>query len=197
MNNQLQETELGQIIQRRRTIKPDRMNGRRIGDADVQELLALADWAPTHARTEPWRFIVYGPSATKAFARQHAELFRSHTPEASFTQLKYDNIERLGHNVSHIVVVWMKRIPSHKIPEAEEIAATAAAVQNLLLGATARGIASFWSTGGMTYHPAMKEELGLGDEDRMIGIIYLGYSDEPMSEGTRMIPLSEKTQWVK
>jgi nitroreductase len=95
------------------------------------------------------------------------------------------------------MVAWMKRVPTHKIPEMEEIAATAAAIQNVLLSATSKGIATFWSTSGLALHPALREELGLGEEDKILGILYLGYTDEPFKEGTRMIPLSEKIEWVK
>lgn len=197
MNNTLQVQDIGEIIRTRRTIKPDKMNGRIISDEIMLELLTAADWAPTHARTEPWRFVVIGPSKVKEFARHHAELLKQHADPATFTQQKYDNIARLGENVSHIVVSWMKRVPTHKIPEIEEVAATAAAIQNLLLTATSKGIASFWSSSGMTHHPALKAHLNIGDEDRVLGILYLGYSDEPFKEGNRMVPLSEKIEWRK
>jgi nitroreductase len=91
----------------------------------------------------------------------------------------------------------MKRIPSHKIPVIEEIAATSAAIQNLLLAATSKGIVSFWSSSGLTHHQSMKNEFKLGDEDLILGIIYLGYSDEPFKEGNRAIPLSEKIEWLR
>lgn len=197
MNQTDVSADIRQVIRTRRTVKPDRMNGRVISDDVVIELLTLADAAPTHAKTEPWRFVVFGNAKVKSFAKRHAELFKQHTPEASFTQQKYDNLERLGNNVSHIIVAWMKRVPTHKIPEVEEVAAVSAAIQNILLAATANGIASFWSTGGLTHHPAMKEEFGLGEEDLVMGILYLGYTDEPFKEVERLIPLSDKIEWRK
>jgi len=76
------------------------------------------------------------------------------------------------------------------------MAATSCAVQNLLLGATALNIASYWGTGGMALKPAMKEFLQLNDDDHIIGILYLGYADEH-PEGKRTIPLEQKITWVK
>jgi nitroreductase len=197
MSYDIQETDLAQVIRLRRTTKPDKMNGGIIEDKDIHELLSLADWAPTHARTEPWRFVVYDNSKVRDFTKQHAELYKENTSPEAFTQLKYDNIVNLGNNVSHVIVAWMKRIPNHKIPEIEEVAATAGAIQNLLLGAASKGIAAFWSTSGMAHHPAFRAFLKLEEEDRVMGIIYLGYADQALREGTRMIPLSEKIQWVK
>ena len=197
MNNTLQATDIGDTIKSRRTVKPDKMNGRVIPDDTITELLSMADWAPTHARTEPWRFIVIGHERVKEFTVRHAELYKHHADPQSFTPEKYNKLASLGDNVSHIVIAWMKRNPAHKIPVIEEIAATAAAIQNLLLTATSKGIVSFWSSSGLTHHHAMKEELNLGEEDIILGIIYLGYSDEPFKEGNRMIPLSEKIEWLR
>ena len=197
MENTLQATDIGTIIRTRRTVKPDKMNGRIIPDEIIAELLSDADWAPTHARTEPWRFIVVGPSRVKEFATRHANLYQEHTDPSSFTLQKFDKLVNLGINVSHIIIGWMKRVPTNKIPVIEEICAASAAIENLLLSATAKGIASFWSTSGLTHHQAMKDELKLGEQDLILGIIYLGYSDEPSREGTRLIPLSEKIEWLR
>jgi nitroreductase len=197
MENTLQATDIGNIIRKRRTVKPDKMNGRIIPDDTIVELLSNADWAPTHARTEPWRFIVIGPTRAKQFTKRHADLYKQHSDPNSFTPEKFNKLVNLGENVSHIIVAWMKRVPTKKIPVIEEICATSAAIQNLLLSATSKGIVSFWSTSGLTHHQAMKDEFRLGDEDLVLGIIYLGYSDEPFKEGNRMIPLSEKIEWLR
>ena len=77
----------------------------------------------------------------------------------------------------------------------EEIAATAIAVQNILLGATAKNIATFLSTSGMTHTPAMKNFLNLRDEDAVIGLVYLGYNDERI-EGKRQTEMEQKLTWI-
>ena len=82
-----------------------------------------------------------------------------------------------------------------KIPVFEEMAAVSCAVENLLLGATALGIASYWGTGGMALKPEMKDFLGLGDNDLVIGVLYFGYA-ENIPEGKRLTPLSEKVRWM-
>lgn len=197
MENTLQVADISDIIRRRRTVKPDRMNGRIISDDTIVELLSNADWAPTHARTEPWRFIVIGPGRVKQFTQKHANLYKQHAEPSSFTPEKFNKLVNLGENVSHIIVAWMKRVPTKKIPVIEEVCATSAAIQNLLLTATSKGIAAFWSTSGLTHHQALKDEFRLGSEDLILGIIYLGYSDEPFKEGNRMIPLSDKIEWLR
>ncbi|MGY3211563.1 nitroreductase family protein [Mucilaginibacter sp. HD30] len=183
---------VAEIIKSRRSVKPFMMNGGKIPDAQVQSLLELADWAPTHALTEPWRFIIYVTPSD--FCHQHAELYKQNTPAVEFIQGSYDNLYTQGDKVSHIIITIMQRGNLPKIPAFEEISATAAAMQNILLGATALNIASFWNTGGMVLKPAMHSFLNLRYEDLVMGVIYLGYADE-YPKGVRKVPLSEKVVW--
>jgi nitroreductase len=182
------------IIKNRRSIKPVKMNGKKIPDEQVKEILQLANWAPTHGRTEPWRFIVYAEDKVKEFCFQHAELYKALTPSKNFEQANYDKQLHNGDLASHIIIAIMQRGNSPKIPALEEIAATAAAIQNILLGATAAGITSFWSTSGMVHHTAMKDFLKLKKEDIVMGILYFGYSHEHM-EGKRQTSMTEKITW--
>ena len=170
------------------------MNGKKIPDEQVRELLKLANWAPTHGRTEPWRFIVYSGIKVKEFCHDHAELYRSNTPPEKFEQANYDKQFHNGDLASHIIIAIMQRGNLPKIPAVEEIAATAIAIQNILLGATAAHIASFLSTSGMIHTPAMKNFLHLKEEDIVMGILYLGYSDEEMV-GKRQTEIEEKVTW--
>ena len=188
-------TILQQLIRNRRSTKPASMNKKPIEQSDIRELLALADWAPNHANTEPWRFIVYEKEALQQFCTDHANLYQANTPEDKFTTAKYQNLVNMINTVSHAVVVYMKRTENAKIPVMEEFAAVAAATQNILLGAQSLGISVLWSTGGMTHHHAMKTYLGLAADDIVMGLLYMGYTDEPAKEGKRSIPLDEKIQW--
>jgi nitroreductase len=172
------------------------MNGRVIEDGVVNQILALADWAPTHARTEPWRFYVYSGEALAQFGRDHAELYWMNTPEETRQEAAREKLEKNVEKASHLVIAVMKRGSNEKIPQLEEVASAAAAIQNVLLGATAMGIASFWSSGGMTHKQPLKDYLELGADDIVMGLIFLGYTDEPLKEGARNTPLAEKILWM-
>ena len=186
-------TTIAENIKNRRTIKPGMMNGQKIPNAQVAALLELADWAPTHAFTEPWRFVVY--EDPKVFCAQHAEIYKAGAGE-NFNPATYNNLANMGANVSHVVIAYMHRSELSKIPVVEEIAAASCAIQNILLGATSLNIGSFWSTGGATLKPGMKEFLDLGADDQVLGLLYLGYS-ETHPDGVRKTPLEEKVKWVQ
>ena len=186
---------LSTTIKTRRTTKPAQFNGNKIPDEQVAQLLELADWAPTHTYSEPWRFVVYGGDKVNEFSMQHALLYQQFTPADKFMKGKFDGIIANGEKSSHIIVCIMKRT-NYKLPVIEEIAAVSCAVQNILLGATALGIASLWSTGGMVLHPAMKNLFELDEADEIVGQLFLGYSNEKI-EGVRKIALSEKIVWKR
>jgi len=185
---------IADVIKTRRSIKPVKMNGKKIPDEQVKELLKLANWAPTHGRTEPWRFIVYSGNNVKEFCHQHAELYKTYTSPEKFEQANYDKQLHNGDLASHIIIAIMQRGNSPKIPVLEEIASTSMAIQNVLLGATAAGMASFLSTSGMIHHPPMKNFLQLKEDDVVMGLLYLGYTDQQPA-GKRQTAIEEKLIW--
>ncbi len=73
----------------------------------------------------------------------------------------------------------------------EEIAATAAAVQNMHLTAHAYGLGAYWSTGGITFIEEAKALFNLGPDDKLMGFFYLGYIKVPGTDGQRA-PIEEK-----
>ena len=186
---------LQEIVINRRSSKPASFNGRKIEDSQIRQLLELANWAPSHGLTEPWRFIVYSGEAVRQFCQEHAEQYRRSTPADQFNSGKYEKQAHNGDLASHLIAVYMKRGSNPAIPALEEICATAAAADNILLGAEALGIAVLWSTGGTILQPIMKEYLGLGSDDVILGLLYLGYTDEPQRQGKRT-PITEKTKWI-
>jgi len=188
---------ISKVMAYRRTVKTDHMNGKIIPEEWIQEIVAMADFAPTHGRTEPLRLNIYQGDRLKEFCESHAELYWNHTAEEKRTELKYDKLKQNADNASHLVLAMMKRSQDSKIPEKEEYASCCASVQNMLLAAEALGVSSIWSTGGMAYTESMKSYLKLEAQDQVVGLIYLGFSDLEPKKTTRKIPLTEKINWYK
>ncbi len=161
-----------QLVRSRRTsmfVEPDRDVPAEI----VQELCGLAQWAPNHKKTWPWRFAYF----TGDGRRRLGETMVGDMIDADFgdegkrakTRTKY--LRTPG-----VVVVGCEPHPNEMLHH-ENRDAVAAGIQTLLLGATAMGLASFWSTPALTRPPRVLDLCGFGREDRVVGIIYLGWSD--------------------
>ncbi|MCO5234139.1 MAG: nitroreductase [Chitinophagales bacterium] len=185
------------IIKKRRTTSPDHFNGKPVDKQIVQEILDAANWAPNHKTTEPWRLFIFEPNKVKNFGKLHAQLYKEHTPENNFLEKKYQKLLHRADKASHVIVVGMSRSNVPGLPEQEEVAAVACAIQNMLLVATSHNVACFWGTGGMCYHPSFKYAFGLEDKDLMLGFIFLGKTDnDDLEDGKRHSSIGEKIKWM-
>lgn len=164
------------LMRARRSVKPPDMDAARaVEPALWRELLENAIWAPTHGLTEPWKFHVYEGPARARLAEALQRIYREATPPAEF---RADKMEKMGRNpllAPLVIACVMERRGGGKIPEVEEIEAMACALQNLMLSATAAGLASFWSSPPVLDAPALKAWLGIGAEDRCVALMYLGW----------------------
>ncbi|MDA9777194.1 nitroreductase [Rubripirellula sp.] len=186
---------VNQVIRDRRTLKPKMMADKQVDPLVIQEMLENANWAPTHGLTEPWRFSVFTGSAREKLAKFLAETYKTLTPAESFKQNKYEGMSQNAMLAPVVIAIGMKRQPSKKIPELDEIQAVACAVQNMHLTATAHGLCAFWSTNIAAISEEMAHYTGLNKEDRALGLFYVGYPDQDWPTGSRQ-PVQDKIRWV-
>jgi nitroreductase len=185
--------QLNLLIRTRRSVFPDQyVPAKRIPDDIISQLLENANWAPSHKLTEPWRCVVFAGEGLKKFAEFQSGLYKE-TAGEKFKQAKYEKLLSTPLLCSHIIAIGMKR--SGLVPEIEEVAAVACAVENLFLSVNAYGLGGYWSTGGVTYAEGAKSFFGLDPTDKLLGFFYLGYIQVPSVAGIRK-PVAEKTIWV-
>ena len=188
---------ISQIIQSRRSIKPESFNGEKIERKEIDELLQNAIWAPTHGKTEPWHFYIYTDKTLSTLGLLMAQAYQSSTPSESFDASKYNQLLNRPTLASHVIVATMIRGSNSKIPLVEELIASACAVQNILITATALNIASFWSTGPFLETPFFRNNFNLREEDSILGLIYLGKTDNSVAyEGKRNTTFSDKSTFI-
>lgn len=195
--NFLDRAALDEIIRHRRTIKPPSFNDQLVSDDDLRAILENANWAPTHGLTEPWRFKIYRGTARERLAAGLGDLYDRVIPDEKKKPGKSEKLREMPLRAAVVIVVWMQRQANQKIAELEEIAAVACAVQNMHLTATALGLGAFWSTPPFIYAPEMNEWLGIGTDDRCLGVFYLGHPTEPDAwpKGKRG-PVEDKIEWI-
>ncbi len=188
---------ISRLIRERRSVKPFDMDAAREVDRDlITTLLENANWAPTHGLTEPWRFHIFQGDARSALSETMQRIYRETTPVEEFREEK---LKKMSQNplLAPVVIAWCMKRHAGKIPELEEIEATACAAQNFFLSATAAGLAAYWSTPPLIYTRDFAGWLGLGTEDRCLGLFYLGWPKEDLktTAGTRH-PVIGKIRWV-
>lgn len=185
------------LLRHRRSIKPADYDPQRpVETGLVAELLENATWAPSHGLTEPWKFHVFTGAARTRLADCLQALYRQTTPAAEFRE---DKLQKMGDNprlAPVVVACVLERGGNAKIPEIEEVEALACAVQNLMLSATAAGLACFWSSPPVLETAAFGAWLGQGTADRCLGLIYLGWPKPGLAwPRSARQPAAAKTLW--
>lgn len=150
----------------------------------VCELIALAGYAPFHRACdeshrqgehdgiEPWRFHILDAQQCRRLGPR-------------LTQENAGKIPAMLSAADALIIATWLPSPGAVVPMGDEpgfavsltnvehIAAASAAIQNLLLAATARGIRNYWSSGGVLRSPEVFEQLGIPTGQILLGAIFL------------------------
>ncbi len=150
--------ELEQAIRTRRTHKAFAPEA--VAAETLDELFELARWAPNHHLSNPWRFRVVG-TQTRERLRQLADAAKPGSAA------KLDRAPTL--------VVVSAQVASESPQDREDLLAGAVAAYIVLLAAHARGLAGYWRTLALLDEPPCRGLLGIGETERIIGLLNLGY----------------------
>ena len=161
---------LADVVRGRRTNL--RMDPNRAVEPEVIEAMCeLATWAPNHKMTQPWRFAVCTGESRATLGRLTADF---QAARGELNEAKLDKTRGKYLRAPAVVLVASARVTDPG-RWAEDRDAVSAGVQNMLLAATAAGLASYWGTGAITAAPAVKELCGFGSDDEIVAAVYLGW----------------------
>lgn len=170
--------EFSEVIAKRRSVRHFN-NKLEVSEDDIRYLLDAAVSAPTAGNIQPWRFTVVRSLAAR---ERLGEALR----------------QRWATGAPVVIVVSVDPRPcaARYGDRGEYLYAlqdTAAAVENILLAAVDRGLASCWI--GAFDEAATREALGLQSPITPVAILPVGYSAESAGRPARR-PLSEVTTWL-
>jgi nitroreductase len=176
-------------IRARRSVKA--FTGAPVARGVIEDLLVAATWAPTHRMTQPWRFGVLDQAAMvrlAEFLRATPAIAAVPDPAKGAAKLA-KLLERLPGLGAMVIVTWVR--DADPGVDLEEHAAASAAVQNLMLAATAAGLGSFWSTNHTLGHPEVLRFAGADPaREGFLGAIWLGQAAEQPAAPPRR-PISD------
>lgn len=163
----------------------------------IENILEAATHAPNHHKVEPWKFFVLAGAARQELGTIMATSLAARLNETTSEKAQaLLNKERSKPLRSPIVIVVAAERPSlPNVLEIENIAAVAAAVQNMLLTAAEMGLAAMWRTGDAAYDRQVKKWLGLTPEHHLVAFVYLGFPAIPQQERI-LTHFEKKTTWL-
>ena len=143
-------------------------------DAAQRELLfRTALRAPDHGYLRPWRFLTVEGTARDKLGELFVSALLSKDPEASEQAIAKARAMPLRAPLLVVVIATLQ--PGHKVPEVEQLLSAGCAAHGILLAAHAQGLGAIWRTGEMSYDRQVAVGLGLGEQERIVGFLYLGH----------------------
>lgn len=185
---------IDQIIRSRRSTYPRQFTGEKIGREIIESLLENANWAPNHKHTEPWRFKIFEGTSKEVLIDKTREIYLKSLPKANHSAAKLRNFELKKEKTSHVLAIVVSYDAMKRVPEWEEMAAVACAVQNIYLSLSSHGIAGYWSTGTVVDNQELRDFLKLKENENCIGLFYLGIPGDVDSISQRQ-PYKSKVEW--
>lgn len=181
------------VIRSRRSIYADAYLEQEIPDDIIEQLIVNATWAPNYKCTEPWRFTVLKGNHPQRLGAFILDYYQRNWTKEQFPPSRYEATLNYPKNAT-IVAIIMQRSRKVQIEEWEELAAVACAVQNLWLSCTALNIGGYWDSSAAAI--AYGSQLALKENERCLGLFYMGYYDhENNHPKSRRKLLRKKLNW--
>ena len=187
-------TSILDFLSRRRSVKPAQMSGPGPTAAEIDAILTVAARVPDHKKLTPWRFIVFEGDARARFGDVLASACAAEEKEPP-SAMRLET-ERQRFLEAPLVIGVISRVTSTPgAPEWEQILSAGAACFNLCLAANALGFATNWLTGWYAYSPRVKAAMGLAENERVAGFVYIGRSPDVPADRDRPALARVVSRW--
>jgi len=160
----------------------------------IETMLSAAVQAPNHYKVRPWRFIVISGNGLYKLGDVMAKSLAMKTPGLPAEALDKERAKPL--RAPLIIAVGVDKPSEPRVVETENICASAAASQNILLAARELGLSAYWRTGPAALDPLVKEFLGLTADQHLIAFLYIGFPENFPAPIERP-GFGDRTTWVE
>ncbi len=138
----------------------------------LENICRAALRAADHALLRPWRFLLVRGESRARLGELFVEAALVSTPDLAERERQRLRAKTL--RAPLIIVVIASHVEHPGVPAAEQDLSAGAAAQNILNAAHAQGVGAMWRTGSMAYDRRVMAGLGLAENEKIIGFLYLG-----------------------
>ena len=188
------ENAIIDFLSRRRSVKPDRLAEPGPSADQLDTILTIASRVPDHKKLAPWRFILIEGEAQEQLGDIIVQACVAAEKEPpSHVRLETERTRLMR---APVVIAAISRVTPHRsAPEWEQILSAGAACMNLCLAANALGYGTSWITEWIAYNKTVAAALGLAENERVAGFIYIGTAVERSEERERPKLADIVTRW--
>lgn len=151
----------------------------------IDTVLRAATTAPDHGRIRPWRFVVVTGDARERFAdalEDGGAARDADIPDTARAKLRSKAF------VAPTLVAVIAAPRAHKVERWEQVASAACTGYAMVLAAHALGLGAMWKSVPFRTGPLLRQVLGMGADDELLGWVLLGTPADPTSTTGRPDP---------
>ena len=139
---------------------------------DLEKIYQIALRAPDHAGLKPTRFIQISGEGLDRLSSVFEEYAKKNIKDISDEKLeKYKSAPFRA----PMIIVLVSQIKEHKsVPEIEQIISTGTSAHGILLALNAMNYSGIWRTGIFAFNQKVGELMGLKENEKIIGYLYVG-----------------------
>jgi|TARA_X000000950_G_scaffold237098_1_gene288292 nitroreductase len=126
--------------------------------------------APDHAWLRPSSFIEVKDKGLEKLS----SIFKKYAEEKNFKAEIIKKYKQAPFRAPMILILINTYKEHPKVPAIEQKLSTAASAQNIMLALNAMNYSSIWRTGKLAFNKDVQSDLGLNDNQEILGYLYIG-----------------------
>jgi nitroreductase len=162
------------LIHSRRTTLPKRLVGPGPDPTQRMKILAAASAAPDHDQLLPWRLVEIPIDQRHRLATAFGQALLERDPQAD-AEAQAMAQEKAHRSPWLLLVILKKGDGTGDVPDSERLLSCGAAIQNMLLQATAMGLGSSLTSGKALASSALRKLFQLAPNEEAVCFINIGH----------------------
>lgn len=191
-----------EAIRSRRAVRQYRPDP--VSRKDILTVLDAANQAPSALNRQQWEFLIVTGKKILVMGKSYRSTLDEYlahwenSPMRDF--ITREEFIRFAETYGDAPVVIVVLTPVEQIPNFRKahIESASAALENLLLAATALGLGTCWMTGPLRDEQTLRRSLGVPDDREIVAVTPLGYPAQiPAAPPRTDSTLQQKVRWVE
>jgi len=137
---------------------------------ELHEIISAGMRAPDHGGLQPWHFTVIKDSGLERLAQLFVETLTQQGADLA----KINKAAKMPFRAPLIIVISTNYQKHEKVPEKEQLITAGCSTHAMQMAATALGYGAMWRTGILSEEPHVKSGLNIGEEQDIVGFLYIG-----------------------
>lgn len=133
-------------------------------------MMQAAIKVPDHAALTPWKFQI----ATQEGLNKLSFIFKNAAINQNSDLTKVEKCAKMPFRAPLIIIISTDYKEHPKVPKSEQLITVGCAVHAMQMAAFSLGYGAMWRTGDMSENKFVKTELGISQENDIVGFLYVG-----------------------